>query len=699
MTSPVSGLPLEEHVAHAAGGVPVATQLADLIKALHLDMKFSIEASIEASVGVIMKELQEHRNILNDLCADMKSNSPGEEHFPWLPSVRLSAQIKPNSVGEEDFPCMPVGEKDLDEVPQEHPQETTTMPEKVTSLEANAMSVQSDDLRDPTLEEEEGEKEKDDCRKRDEMAELHGRGKHTITPKEAMTPASAGDATVADARLQRAKTSEEGVTLYKVFACSDPPDESTSTSSRTVSKTAKSYKDATWQILHIDTVEGELASTWWKHMFFVLLDRWDAIQEPPRTGCLATLVAHSKFGQLSIAVIVCNAGFMAYVANHDISNPEGGQTEFIQSAEIFFLTFFLLELVLKLVVHRGYFFVNDMAPWNNFDVFLVCLSVYDFVATFSHSDSEERNNMIFMRTLRMFKVAKMLRMARVLNQCKELRLMIVCIASSMWALLWVFIMISFILYIFALFFVQGFAGVLRIHDTLDDLDRSEIILLYGSVRTAMLTLFQCVSGGTDWAPSHMLMYHSGSVYAYTFVFFIGFFNFAVFNILTGMFVEQAMKNAEPDHEQALFEQRKAELEDQEDMMELCRILDTDGNGMISVDEIRNKLKTSRGRHLLRLRGLDPYDAEIFFKMLAHASGSSQVKLEMFTQCVMRMKGFAKAMDVQLLYYENKLMSQQLQRLRDQVITQLNLVNSALDELRRKQSVATSQPRNYRYVSI
>ena len=51
---------------------------------------------------------------------------------------------------------------------------------------------------------------------------------------------------------------------------------------------------------------------------------------------------------------------------------------------------------------------------------------------------------------------------------------------------------------------------------------------------------------------------SGPVYSAGFLFFVGFFNFAVFNILTGLFVEHAMKCAEPDDDEMIFEQRKQE---------------------------------------------------------------------------------------------------------------------------------------------
>eukprot|EP00747_Dinoflagellata_sp_TGD_P111381 gnl/TRDRNA2_/TRDRNA2_171212_c0_seq3.p1 gnl/TRDRNA2_/TRDRNA2_171212_c0~~gnl/TRDRNA2_/TRDRNA2_171212_c0_seq3.p1 ORF type:complete len:886 (+),score=161.09 gnl/TRDRNA2_/TRDRNA2_171212_c0_seq3:81-2738(+) len=191
---------------------------------------------------------------------------------------------------------------------------------------------------------------------------------------------------------------------------------------------SKTNADVTYEIWKEDVTHGQDVSPLHLRTLYVL-DWWVNLEEPTRTGWLAAIVSSGRFESLTILVIVLNAFFMAYVANYDISHINHEPTEFITSAERFFTIFFLVELILKLCVHRRYFFVNENMKWNIFDFFLVGLAVYDQLVTLiAHSGGGP--NMTFMRTLRMLKMAKMLRMARVLKAFKDLRMSFVDVADA-----------------------------------------------------------------------------------------------------------------------------------------------------------------------------------------------------------------------------------------------------------------------------
>eukprot|EP00747_Dinoflagellata_sp_TGD_P111382 gnl/TRDRNA2_/TRDRNA2_171212_c0_seq4.p1 gnl/TRDRNA2_/TRDRNA2_171212_c0~~gnl/TRDRNA2_/TRDRNA2_171212_c0_seq4.p1 ORF type:complete len:635 (+),score=111.61 gnl/TRDRNA2_/TRDRNA2_171212_c0_seq4:81-1985(+) len=439
---------------------------------------------------------------------------------------------------------------------------------------------------------------------------------------------------------------------------------------------SKTNADVTYEIWKEDVTHGQDVSPLHLRTLYVL-DWWVNLEEPTRTGWLAAIVSSGRFESLTILVIVLNAFFMAYVANYDISHINHEPTEFITSAERFFTIFFLVELILKLCVHRRYFFVNENMKWNIFDFFLVGLAVYDQLVTLiAHSGGGP--NMTFMRTLRMLKMAKMLRMARVLKAFKDLRMMIVCIAGSLMSLFWSFVMLALILYMFALFFVQGFTGLLTT-ELLESTVTDDIGVAFGSVESAMLSLFKCVTGGDDWGAYHTLIEMAGPIYSVGFVFFVGFFNFAVFNILTGMFVEQAMKCAEPDSEELIFEQRKEEIAQKGTITELCREIDADGSGTINLEEFGAYMQTAKGRHLLKLQGLDVDDAETFFHLLTHASQCPEVEIGLFTDCAMKMRGLAKAMDLQVLFYQVKMLERKQEALGNDVTRQLQSLQSTLDK--------------------
>ena len=127
------------------------------------------------------------------------------------------------------------------------------------------------------------------------------------------------------------------------------------------------------------------------------------------------------------------------------------------------------------------------------------------------------------------------------------------------SLFWCFVMLGFILYMFSLIFLQAFAGMFA--DEALDLDegvREEIFEKFGSVRVAMLTMFKLTTG-EGWSEVYAVVSLTGFIYKAIFIFFVGFIQFAVTNILTALFLENAIKNAQPDHNSMIFEQRRQDL--------------------------------------------------------------------------------------------------------------------------------------------
>ena len=104
----------------------------------------------------------------------------------------------------------------------------------------------------------------------------------------------------------------------------------------------------------------------------------------------------------------------------------------------------------------------------------------------------------------------------------------------------------FIFYIFSLVIVQGAGNYLQTTgDSLDDAERENLISVFGSVEVAMLNLFKSSTGGADWEVFYSVI-SSSPMSACMFVFFIAFMQVALMNILTGIYVEKAIKLAPPD---------------------------------------------------------------------------------------------------------------------------------------------------------
>jgi len=293
-----------------------------------------------------------------------------------------------------------------------------------------------------------------------------------------------------------------------------------------------------------------------------------AIQEPERTSGLATFVHSKAFEALCITVIILNSLYTIYTTNYMVSTMTDQPTSFMNVADISFLAFYSTELVLKVVVHRLYFFCNIDMKWNLFDLALIVLAGVDLIM--SSSGAEGTVDMTFMRSFRLLKLSKVLRMFRVLRFFADLRLMLDCVAGSFLSLLWCFVILGFFWIIFALLFVQGIAGyMIEKGSSLTKDEKTTILDSFGSVQVAIFTLFQAISGGSDWKGFYDIVSRVGSLNAALFVFYIIFFIFAICNIVTSIFIDKAMKLAQPDLEQLLFEKQREDWSNARELKKLC----------------------------------------------------------------------------------------------------------------------------------
>jgi len=316
-----------------------------------------------------------------------------------------------------------------------------------------------------------------------------------------------------------------------------------------------------------------------------------------------------------------------------------------------------VELVCKLIVHRLHFFSNEENGWNMFDFFLVVFAVYDQLMVALSSDAGG-TNLTWMRSLRILKIAKILRVFRLMRLLSELRLMLNSLMGSAISLFWSIMMMLLIFYMFGLVFVQGTAShLLEVEAGDAELsagNRSDLLKHFGSVQEAMLTLFMASSGGQDWSVYYDYLKVTGWVNSALFLFFNAFTQIALLNILTGIFVENAMKFAAPDRDTLALEHRKQELVQATELRRICHEIDKSGNGKLSTEEFEEHIAQGKLHAYLATLGLDIKDSKLFFDMLREASlRDGEVDIESFVNGCMRLKGGATSLDMQALLFETK----------------------------------------------
>eukprot|EP00418_Pyrodinium_bahamense_P017772 CAMPEP_0179106120 /NCGR_PEP_ID=MMETSP0796-20121207/49319_1 /TAXON_ID=73915 /ORGANISM="Pyrodinium bahamense, Strain pbaha01" /LENGTH=722 /DNA_ID=CAMNT_0020804127 /DNA_START=40 /DNA_END=2208 /DNA_ORIENTATION=- len=384
----------------------------------------------------------------------------------------------------------------------------------------------------------------------------------------------------------------------------------------------------------------------WDIMLFKWLDWWMQLEEPERTGCLAKVVLTKKFDMVCAAVIVGNAVFAAYTTNYEIENLQEEPTFSADVVETIFLGFYVVELMSKFVVHRQFFFCNDDMKWNIFDLCLVLISVYYQVSLWALSAGGI--DLSYMRTLRILKLARILRIVRVAKIFTELRLMLNSILGSFVHLFWSFVMLGFVFYIFGLVFVQGTTTYLIQNPDIDSGERYLIVKNFGSVERAMLSLYKATTGGIDWenlfdAP---IIENMGTMNVLLFIFLIAFIQVALLNILTGVFVENALKLAKPDRETMALEHRKKEMSEAQELRDLCNSMDIDNSGTIDPEEFCANFRSGKLRAHLQVLGLHIKDAEMFFEILLGDNSAREVSIDEFVAGCMRLRGTATGLDLE-----------------------------------------------------
>merc|ERR1712039_559497 len=165
----------------------------------------------------------------------------------------------------------------------------------------------------------------------------------------------------------------------------------------------------------------------------------------------------------------------------------------------------------------------------------------------------------------------------------------------------------------------------------------------------MGTLYMAVTGGDDWSNAYFFIADTGTIYLALFIFYTFFFTFAIFNILTGIFVEKAVLSMDPDREERIVEQRRRFLEDASEFRNICQEMDLDHSGEIQFKEFEACMKNTNMVAYMASVGLSIDDIEHFFVIVAGGI-DKPIEIEHFVHGCMNMKGQATALDLRKEYW-------------------------------------------------
>jgi len=307
-----------------------------------------------------------------------------------------------------------------------------------------------------------------------------------------------------------------------------------------------------------------------------------------------------------------------------------------------------LEVLLRLMVHRVFYFLNDDKLWNIFDVAMVFFALGTSVVSGVHTSL----NPMFLRFLRTAKIAtKIFRVLKLTRYISDLRLMMQAFVGSLLSLMWcVFFLAGFTL-AYGIFFCQQFAVFLVEHGKhLPVADKSETLESFGSVQLAAVTLLKSISGGVDWGDVYKTVARLGVFSEVVFLSYIFLVWLSLCNIITSLFLEKAMSLAQPEANARALEHFKDNLASARELAGLFHMMS--GNSeTVTPEHLSVCLGDVKTASLLATHGIDINDVDAFLELIQD-SNEAQIHVRTFVRGCMSLKGTAKSID--LLAVKHKL---------------------------------------------
>jgi len=216
------------------------------------------------------------------------------------------------------------------------------------------------------------------------------------------------------------------------------------------------------------------------------------------------------------------------------------------------------------------------------------------------------------------------------------------------------------LYIFGIVFAQGVIDHFADHDTMYTEGRhcyyaSCNALLrhyFGSLPRSIFTCFKAILGGIDWEVAVMALSDVGQFYVFMFVALIVFVYLAVMNVISGLFLQSAIEQAQQDVENVIVQQQHEKDTYAKRFERLFEEIDHDHDSCINLHEFEDALGKVTMQHLLQAMEVEASDAWTLFKLL-DADGGGNVDRREFIDGCLQLKGPAKSIHIAQQRYEIK----------------------------------------------
>eukprot|EP00921_Rhytidocystis_pertsovi_P024003 GHVQ01038525.1.p1 GENE.GHVQ01038525.1~~GHVQ01038525.1.p1 ORF type:complete len:724 (+),score=94.92 GHVQ01038525.1:101-2272(+) len=336
------------------------------------------------------------------------------------------------------------------------------------------------------------------------------------------------------------------------------------------------------------------------------------------------------------------------------------------TVQYYIMGLFVVEILSKMLILRTAFFKDT---YNCIDLGISFLSIIPFSICISLPRyGPDSTSTAAWRKLLILRIIRVMRLAQVLrynSMFRELWVLIRGITRSLKVLVWGMVLMTLMIYIFAVF------ATTMIGASVDFREVGDVQEQWGTVVTSMIGLFQIMTLD-DWMTLIQPILDKQKALIIFFILFIMMSVFALTNLMTAVIVESALNIAREDELESDFVNRLKCKQMQKGLEEFT------GKEALTKEEYQHLAEEPIFRRLMRIYDCDRTDVEILCELLSETtiddrpssgrdmatrdstaasstteldsvddtlSGNNTVRIEHFIVGMQKLKGWAKSKDL------------------------------------------------------
>lgn len=399
-------------------------------------------------------------------------------------------------------------------------------------------------------------------------------------------------------------------------------------------------------------------------------------------GLLGTIVENPRFDVFFMAAMLVNMvvmiaerqyegavlndmiGFTAWRANggrepgdtwhlaDEDSNVMTARSVFF-ALDVVFGVCFVFEMLAKLAVMRGGYF----KIWSNrFDV---VINLLWFVDLFGVNIGIEPASLRMARLVRVTRLANIVMSMDRVGIFDSLRLLLVCLRSSVPIFVWSSLLLLFVVVVSGLLVAGIFSSILS-DEGMPVQRRRELFQKFGSFSRSTLTMFELTF--VNFMPVTDLLVRNLSEWWFVpVIMYKGIVGFGMLKVITGVFLKESFTAAEANDTLMVLHKERDMAMHTRKMSEFFAHGDAGGDGLVSWDDFNAILQNEWVKTWLSSMDLDVKDVRLVFELL-DSEGDHSLTLQEMTKGFAHLKGAARSIDLQVLLRTSDRMEKQLSTL-------------------------------------